>query len=348
MSMDVSLKQRLIGAVVLILLAVIFLPLLVKGPAPDSGVSNASLRMPAEPQTGAGTVSEDLPLDAPVGGLPAGGATGMPTPVAGQAPATDATTPLAAVAAGDFVVSFGNYKDAADADRVIAALRAAGLPGYREQVMLGDRQAQRVRIGPFPDQATAESARIRAGQVNSAAGAKVIALDAAAPAAVPAAAPAPDAKPAASQTPAKPAAATVAAAPAPATAAPQAAAKPAAPAPAPAAAKPTPATPTPAATKPTTPAVTAAAEPPPRAPANPANTGFVVQMGAFSDAAAATALRDKLRGAGFNAFTDTVPGNGGKLTRVRVGPVMTRTEADALKAQVKSKAGLDGNVRPHP
>ena len=335
-------KQRLIGAVVLIALAVIFLPLLVKGPAPESGVSNVSLRMPAEPQTSGGTVTEDLPLDAPASALPAGGVTGMPTPVAGQtaAPAPDASTPLASVAAGDFVVSFGNYKDAADADKVIAALRAAGLPGYREKIMLGDREAQRVRIGPFSDQATAESARIRAGQVNSAAGAKVIALDAAAPEATPApatvAVPTPAAKPAA----------TPAATP-PAATAPQVAAKPA-PA-APAVTKPAPAGPTAAVAKPAvTPAPTAAAEPPPRAPANPANTGFVVQMGAFSDAAAATAMRDKLRAAGFNAFTDTVPSDKGKLTRVRIGPVMTRAEADALKVQVKSKAGLDGSVRPHP
>ena len=35
--MDTALKQRLIGAVVLVALAVIFLPMLVKGPAPDSG-----------------------------------------------------------------------------------------------------------------------------------------------------------------------------------------------------------------------------------------------------------------------------------------------------------------------
>ena len=344
MSMDVSLKQRLIGAVVLILLAVIFLPLLVKGPAPDSGV-NASMRMPSEPRTSGGTVTEDLPLDVPAGALPMQGATGMPAPVQGQAtaPAPDAATPLAAVAGGDFVVSFGNYKDAADADRVIAALRAAGLPGYSEKIQLANREAQRVRIGPFSDQATAESARIRAGQVNSAAGAKVIALDAAAAEAAPATA-------ASSATaPPKPAVAATPAVPAPAATAAQAAVKPAPVTTAPAVAKPAPVSPVAVATKPAvTPAATGSAEPPPRVPANPAATGFVVQMGAFSDAAAATTLRDKLRSAGFNAFTDTVPSDKGKLTRVRVGPVMTRAEADALKAQVKSKAGLDGSVRPHP
>ncbi|HEY1138760.1 MAG TPA: sporulation protein, partial [Lysobacter sp.] len=38
--MEPALKQRVIGAVVLIALAVIFLPMLIKGPAPESGASN--------------------------------------------------------------------------------------------------------------------------------------------------------------------------------------------------------------------------------------------------------------------------------------------------------------------
>ena len=333
MSLDVSMKQRLIGAVVLIALAVIFLPLLVKDPAPDSGVSGVSLRMPAEPQGSGDMVTEDLPLDAP-GAAPAGGATGMPAPVSAPpaAPEPDAAatpTPLAAVAAGNFVVSFGSYKSVADADKVIAALRAAGLPGYREKITSGSTEVQRVRIGPFADQATAESARIRAGQLGSRVEAKVIALDAA---------PAP-ATPAAPAAPATPAAAA-------ATAPPSKPAEPPKPTepPKPAAA------PAPAPAQPAAPAKPAAGstEPAPTPPANPAATGFVVQIGAFASAPDATKLRDEIRRAGFNAFTDTVRGEHGSLTRVRVGPVMTRAEADALKAQVKSKTGKDGMVRSHP
>ena len=74
----------------------------------------------------------------------------------------------------------------------------------------------------------------------------------------------------------------------------------------------------------------------------------MVQIGAFASAQDAAALRDAMRKSGFNAFTDTVPSERGTLTRVRVGPVMTRAEADALKAQVKAKTGKDGMVRPHP
>lgn len=341
MAMDVSLKQRLIGAVVLVALAVIFLPLLVKKPAPDSSVSGVSLRMPAEPR-GGDTVTEALPLDGP-GAAPAGGAVGMPMAVPGQAsvPEEDSaspTAPLVAEAAGDFAVDFGNYRNVADADKVIAALRGVGLPGYREKATINAVEVQRVRIGPFADQATAESARIRAGRLSSQVTARVIALNASAPAAAPGSAT--PAQPAAPAKPAAPATAT----PTAQTPPPKSAAetpKPAIEAPKPAT---KPAAPETAAAPPKPPAVEPARTP----PASAAGTGFVVQIGAFASAPDATALRDAIRKAGFNAFTDTVPGERGTLTRVRVGPVMTRAEADALKAQVKAKTGKDGMVRPHP
>lgn len=335
--MDASLKQRLVGAAVLVALAVIFLPMLVKGPAPDSGVTGVSMKVPAEPKPESGTVTQDLPLVVP-GQAPAGGVSGMPdtlpaTPGEPAADSAPAATPLAAVAAGDYAVSFGNYASEADADKVIAALRAAGLPGYREPVNLAGKPAQRVRIGPFADRAVAESARLRAGQVRTDVDTRVVVLDAAADApatttvttaaAAPAApVPAPPARP---EVPATPPAPKPADKPA-GKPAPKVAEKPAAAASA---------------------AQTPSAEPPASAPANPANTGFVVQIGAFASAPDALAQRDALRKAGFNAFTDTVPGSNGTLTRVRVGPVLTRAEADALKTKLKA-AGKDGMVRPHP
>ena len=342
--MEPSLKQRLVGAVVLVALAVIFLPMLVKGPAPDSGVSDVPLDVPTEPRDADGMVSQDLPLVVPAG-APEGGATGMPTAVsepAVQEPVQDAAFP--ATAAGDYAVSFGSYATAADADKVIAALKAAELPGYREAVSLNGRQAERVRIGPFADRAVAESARLRAGQVNPGAGAKVLALnaDAVVPATVPVA-------------PSKTVAATPPAAIKTAPLPPPVAAKPIASTPTPAPSKPAPvadtkpATPAPKPVAVTPPAPKPAPKPEPASkPADTSKTGFVVQVGAFADAKTATALRDKLRGSGFNAVTDSVNTEDGTRTRVRVGPAMNRAEADALKAQVKAKAGIDGIVRPHP
>ena len=73
-----------------------------------------------------------------------------------------------------------------------------------------------------------------------------------------------------------------------------------------------------------------------------------MQLGAFADPAAATALRDKARAAGLSAFTETISTAEGKRTRVRIGPVADRADADRLRAQAQAKLGINGMVRPHP
>jgi cell division septation protein DedD len=377
--MDSGLKQRLIGAAVLIAVAVIFLPMLVQGPAPDSGVSDLSLHVPGAPS--GDYVTRDLPLVVPgatgSSGLLAGdgslatvdtatapsqgdalsedaadlasGAEAVPldeggaaaasqlpdtvspagqfgaapaaTPGAGdpladvqpappaeaaatvelpkqeaakaEPPRPEATVPSprlpAATAGGNYAVNFGAYGTRADAGTVVSRLREANLPAYVEETRIGERDAWRVRIGPYASRADAESARVRAGSVGSRAQATVVALDAA--------------RPLSSSSPV--------------------ASKPASP--------PAPASPAPAA------AATAAG-----------GTGFAVQLGAYSNASEATALRDRLRAAGIGAFTETVQTDKGTLTRVKAGPVVTRGEADQLKARVKSGFGIDGLVRSHP
>jgi cell division septation protein DedD len=344
--MDSRLKQRLIGAAVLVALAVIFLPMLVQGPAPDSGVSDVPLSMPDAPRGAYET--RDLPLVTP-GNAPDGGAVGMsssapapvtPPPAAEQtvppvapvdaagADTTAAVSPLpaesastavkpaaptsgamfpATTAGGDYAVSFGTYGTTAAADAVVASLRASQLPGYREPAVANGKPAWRVRIGPYASRAQAEAARLGAAHVRGDVGASVVVLDAQTPAT---SAPKPSA----------PAATTISSVSGshPAT-------------------SPTPA-PTAPIAAPKAPAATPAA----------AAVGFAVQLAAFSKPADATALRDRLRSAGFNAFSESVSTDHGTLTRVRAGPVQSRPEAEQLQAQIKSKLGLDGVIRPHP
>ncbi|HZH43637.1 MAG TPA: SPOR domain-containing protein [Lysobacter sp.] len=317
--MDPALKQRLIGAVVLVALAVIFLPMLIKGPAPESGVANVPLQPPQAPADGEFETRE-LPLVEPAA-APQGGALGMPAEREPEAlPAVDAGS-APEVAAGDWAVSFGSYASADDAARVVAALRQTQLPGYAEPyTSASGRALHRVRIGPFATQADAEAARVRAAALRSDVRIEVIALDANADAARASA----------------DAAATVKAPSDPP------AAKPTERAAAAAATKPEPERkpePKPAPAQPPKPATTAPAA---------ADVGFAVQVGAFGDAAEAARMRERLRAAGFTAFTETVRTERGTLNRVRVGPVSTRAEADRLKADVAAKAGVDGIVRPHP
>ena len=343
--MDTPLKQRLIGAIVLVALAVIFLPMLVKGPAPDSGVANVPISAPAAPSDGQFETRE-LPLVAPTGGatgLQSGASTTQPladsAAVAADPAPADASP---AVAAGNYAVSFGAYASEADADRVIASLKSAQLAGFREPATINGRQAWRVRVGPYADRALAEAGRLQAVKVRNDVKAEVITLDARADTAVaatPAAtAPSPSAAPAASSAAAAPSGNTVKTESLPAE--PVAAAKPE---PKPAAPKPEP-KPAPA-PKPDT-----AAAAPVTAPAAPAasSVGFAVQLGAFGQAAEANALRDKVRAAGFSAFVEQVRTDKGTLNRVRVGPVANRADAENLKAQVAAKVGVAGMVRPHP
>jgi cell division septation protein DedD len=339
---DTPLKQRLIGAIVLVALAVIFLPMLVKGPAPDSGVANVPISAPAAPSDGQFETRE-LPLVAPTGGatgLQSGASTTQPLADSAAAdPAPADTSP--AVAAGNYAVSFGAYASEADADRVIATLKSAQLAGFREPATINGRQAWRVRVGPYADRALAEAGRLQAVKVRNDVKAEVITLDARADTAVAAtpsaAAPAATA-PTASSAAAAPSGNTVKTESLPAE--PVAAAKPE---PKPAAPKPEP-KPAPA-PKPET-----ATAPPVAAPAAPAasSVGFAVQLGAFGQAAEANALRDKVRAAGFSAFVEQVRTDKGTLNRVRVGPVANRGDAENLKAQVAAKVGVAGMVRPHP
>ena len=314
--MEHALKQRLVGAGVLVALAVIFLPMLVQGPAPDSGASNIPLSVPDAPKGDFDT--QELPLVEP-GATPAGGALGMPAPDADA----DAAAPAdglppdngdmypAASAAGDYAVEVGEFPSVQLANAAVASLRASHLPGYREAAAGSDGQAvQRVRIGPFATRPDAEAARLRASQASGLGSLQVVVLDAAT-----VAAPVAEAAPAA-------VAPIDAAKPAPTTAA-----KPAAPAPVPA-----------------KPAPVATDAPKAGAP----GTGFAVQLAAFSKPADAAALRDRARAAGFSAFLETVNTDKGALTRVRLGPVATRAEAERLQAQAQAKLGVAGAVRPHP
>ncbi|WP_159016358.1 SPOR domain-containing protein [Cognatiluteimonas profundi] len=345
--MDSRLKQRLIGAAVLVALAVIFLPMLVQGPAPDSGVSDVPLSMPDAPRGAYET--RDLPLVTP-GDAPDGGAVGMAAnqPAAVVSPPTDSSVAPVAAASDDMPADAtpldGATVDATPKPATPATPAAASAPsaasnaasagkgdmfppataggdyavsfGTYGTTAAADAVVGSLRASQLPGYREAATAngkpawRVRIGPYASRAQAEAARLRAAhVRDDVGSRVVVLDAR-----TAATPAATTTAATGA------SIAAK----------------------------APTAATTPPPAATSAAAAVGFAVQLAAFSKPADATALRDRLRAAGFNAFVESVSTDRGTLTRVRAGPVQSRTEAEQLQAQIKSKLGLDGIVRPHP
>ena len=67
---------------------------------------------------------------------------------------------------------------------------------------------------------------------------------------------------------------------------------------------------------------------------------FVVQVGAFTDAATLREARQKVEKLGLKTYTQVVETEGGKRTRVRVGPFDTRDEAEKAAARIKAAAWL--------
>lgn len=338
--MDSTLKQRLIGAAVLAALAIIFLPMLLKGPdVKEPDAAEVPLSMPAAP--GQDFETRELPLTAPAA-APSGGVLGMApgagpaqpvpdrdvvdagppsgaeaepmdansppgvddVPTAAPEPPAPAKPPVSAplTAAETARVAAGNHVVSIGtfANRANADALAAKLRAAGLQVL-----SDRVALGQ------GNGTRLRVGPYSTRAAAEAARLRA----------------DQISMTSSK-----VVVLDAPAAAAPTP--------------KPAVAVDKPPAVAPAAPVATAA--PPVTAPASAAGAGFAVQLSAPSVEADANKLRDRARTAGFNSFVQRVETDGGTRFRVRVGPVADRSAAVALRDQVNGKLGTGGIVVTNP
>lgn len=71
---------------------------------------------------------------------------------------------------------------------------------------------------------------------------------------------------------------------------------------------------------------------------------WAVQLGAFSVESQATALRGRLRSQGFDGYVDSVDTSGGKLWRVRAGPFASRGVAATMRDRIEQKLQVKGNI----
>jgi DedD protein len=77
-------------------------------------------------------------------------------------------------------------------------------------------------------------------------------------------------------------------------------------------------------------------EPRPAPVQQAADQDYVVQLGAFSNAANARALQRKLQENKFKAYTEVIKSSGGDRTRVRVGPYDSREAAEKARQRMRS------------
>jgi DedD protein len=155
-------RRRLVGAVALVLLAVIVLPM-VFDPEPRQNVPPVSVRIPGQDE-GAFAPKAHKPLpkavekkaEAPPPAPSVDEAKAEPgKPETPKPSATERARAEAALANAEFVVPVGAF---ANPDAVISRLAAAKVPYYTEAA---PGNLTRVRAGPFPSREAAEKAAAR-------------------------------------------------------------------------------------------------------------------------------------------------------------------------------------------
>ncbi|HEY1992400.1 MAG TPA: SPOR domain-containing protein [Gammaproteobacteria bacterium] len=166
--MEIGLKERLIGATVLVVLGVIIIPLFLRSsPAPDSTV-NQPLTLPPSDSTGAQQYS--LPLNSTTAApATAAAVASKAAPMAAPAPATrpavhaiprpaQAAPAPAASASGKWLVQAGSYGSTANAEKVVATLKKHGIHASLSHFTKAGHTYYRVRVGPYAERADAEKA----------------------------------------------------------------------------------------------------------------------------------------------------------------------------------------------
>ena len=188
--MDSALKHRLLGAAVLIALAIIFVPMFLSNAPQQHDTTTLNLDIPKAPERKFET--RTLPVaeapTAPVAAPPPATSDPnkvvtvdtnaarqvdahpenpgpAPKPVAETKPApAQAPAALPAAADGRFAVNLGVYADRSHADALVAKVKKLGFPAYDEPTEYQGKPALRVRAGPFEDRASAENARLKIKQ----------------------------------------------------------------------------------------------------------------------------------------------------------------------------------------
>ncbi len=323
--MDHSVKQRLLGAAVLIALAIIFVPMLLTGPSSKRASETSNLQAPPTPDRRfqERTLSLDLPspdatsgqpdpnristvdtanappseqtqvIDEPAVTTPPPATTIATSTASSLQPSASTPAPDSSVddlpgtaANGSYFVHLGDYGAKKNAMDLAATLKKSGYAAFTEASTFGGKPTLRVRVGPFANRAAAEATRLRISQTTVRAPSSVVQ----------------------NASDAKSATALV--------------------------------------EKPSAPVATPAS---PVAASSPvAAAGWAVQLGAFATIEEANRLRDKARAASFPAFIDEVTREGKPLWRVRIGPQASRGSAEAALARISERLKIQGVVVSSP
>ena len=166
--MDRSLKERLAGAVVLVVLAVWLIPQVLDGPEDGSGRSQQTLTLPAPAESG-GLRTQTIRLDekralptakpaAPQTQVETSGKAAADRPVAKPAAAvTKAAAGAGLSADSGWFVQLGSFAERDNAKRLADTVAELGFKAEVSRFTAGSSVLHRVRVGPRPSRVAAEA-----------------------------------------------------------------------------------------------------------------------------------------------------------------------------------------------
>jgi DedD protein len=174
--MDRALKERIIGAVVLVCVVVLVVPVFLDGRPSNNETVSKVVPLPGQEQQETQTIVLDRDRQNPVPAVSGNGRKTAATqaPEAGQAAATQPpasaqqppdppTEPRQATASatGMWAVQLGSFGDQQNAERLAAELRAQGFAAFLSKLAAASGDLHRVRIGPQKDREAAEAVAAR-------------------------------------------------------------------------------------------------------------------------------------------------------------------------------------------
>ena len=159
--MDRALQERLIGAIVLVVTAVLIVPVFLDGSADEVETVSEAVTLPGQNTQQAATQkivlnrdrTEPVPANAPAPASRESVRQKAPS-AAAPLPQTAATTESST---GMWAVQLGSFSSQENAERLAASLRKQGYAAFLSQLETSSGALQRVRIGPQKDRQSAES-----------------------------------------------------------------------------------------------------------------------------------------------------------------------------------------------
>ena len=180
--MDRALKERIIGAAVLVVFAVLVVPVFLDGPPEEGEIVSERVPLPGQEETGEErTVVLERDRDEPVPAAMLSPEPDPPKPAASQAqpenkepapvpekqdlPQREAEpSPVPSTrtsSTGMWAVQLGSFGNQQNAERLAADLRKQGFAAFLSQLPTDSGQLHRVRIGPQKDRESAEAMAAR-------------------------------------------------------------------------------------------------------------------------------------------------------------------------------------------